>query len=71
MTPAARLTHTRRLLDTPPPAAVPGQTTIPDAALAVMTAAEDDAHPDDTPQQRAHHIARELTRHGWTITPTT
>jgi hypothetical protein len=71
VTPAGRLAATRALLDTPPPAAVPGQTAIPLAALAVLEAAETDAtdlHEDD--HARATRVATYLASSGWTITPT-
>lgn len=44
---------------------------IPDAALAVLAAAYEDAQRHgNTPQQAAARAARELRRAGWTITPT-
>lgn len=44
---------------------------IPDAALAVLAAAyEDAARSGHNPQQAAARAARELRRAGWTITPT-
>ncbi|MFD3535206.1 hypothetical protein [Streptomyces sp. NPDC058664] len=70
MTPARRLATTRALLDTPPPTAIPGQTAIPLAALAVLEAAETDATDlleDD--HARATRVATYLASSGWTITP--
>ena len=70
MTAARRLANTRAQLDTPPTPAVPGQLAIPAAALAVIEAAEQDStarHEDD--HTRAARVSRDLTRHGWTITP--
>lgn len=70
MTPAQRLAGARALLDTPPPATVPGQTAIPLAALAVIDAAEEDATDlleDD--HARAARVATYLASSGWTITP--
>lgn len=70
MTAARRLDHTRALLNTPPPAQVPGQTAIPLAALAVIDAAEEDAttaHEND--HDRATRVATYLASSGWTITP--
>lgn len=70
MTTTARLNAARALLDTPPPAAVPGQLTIPDAALAVIEAALDDADQNgETHRTRARRIAEELHTAGWLTTP--
>lgn len=64
------LDHTRALLNQPPPAQIPGQLAIPDAALALLTAAEEDATTlGETDQQRAHRVATYLASSGWTITP--
>jgi len=64
------LDRTRALLDTPPPTQVPGQLTIPAAAVADIEAAIDDADTlHETPHQRAHRIATYLATSGWTITP--
>ena len=71
MTPAGRLAATRALLDQPTPPAVPGQTAIPLAAIAVLEAAEHDATTHgDNDHARAERITRALTHDGWTITPT-
>ncbi|MFI8962097.1 hypothetical protein ACIGO8_08270 [Streptomyces sp. NPDC053493] len=67
---AARLTAARALLDQPPPAAVPGQIAIPDDALNIIRGTLTDHHLDH-PDTQTDHIARQLTRHGWTITPAT
>lgn len=69
MTAARRLDRTRALLDTPPPASVPGQLAIPDAALAVIEAAIDDAEQNnETGRIRARRVARELAHSGWNFT---
>lgn len=70
MTPAQRLADARTHLNQPPPAAVPGHTAIPLAALADIEAAEQDAttlHEDD--HARATRVATYLATAGWTITP--
>ncbi|MDF2708151.1 MAG: hypothetical protein K0R62_3803 [Nonomuraea muscovyensis] len=70
MTPAGRLAATRALLDQPPAPAVPGQLTIPAAALAVIEAALDDADRlGETGHARAERAALYLASSGWTITP--
>lgn len=70
MTTTARLNATRALLDQPTPTRIRGQLTIPDAALALLTAAEEDATTlGEDDHQRAHRIATYLTSSGWTITP--
>lgn len=70
MTTTARLNATRALLDQPTPARIRGQLTIPAAALALLTAAEQDATTlGETDQQRAHRVATYLASSGWTITP--
>lgn len=70
MTPDQRLAGARAHLDKPPTPAVPGQTAIPLAALAVIDAAEADAttcHEND--HDRATRVATYLASSGWTITP--
>ncbi|MET9957391.1 hypothetical protein ABZ135_38350 [Streptomyces sp. NPDC006339] len=72
MSTVARLNAARALLNTPPDTRLRGQLAIPDAALALLTAAEEDAttlHEND--HQRAERVAAYLTSSGWTITPTT
>lgn len=70
MTTTARLNAARALLDTPTPTRIRGQLTIPDAAIALLTAAEEDATTlGETDQQRAHRVATYLASSGWTITP--
>ncbi|MFD0146189.1 MULTISPECIES: hypothetical protein [unclassified Streptomyces] len=72
-----RLDRARRLLDTPPPAAVPGQLPlIPDAAVAAMAAGLEDYRlttPDhqQTPHGAAERAAEYLASSGWTVTPAT
>lgn len=69
MTPAQRLAGARALLDTPPPAPVPGQLTIPAAALAVIEAALDDSDRLHEPLYlQARRVARDLAREGWNFT---
>lgn len=70
MTAARRLDTTRALLDTPPPTQVPGQLTIPAAAIADIEAALDDADRlGETGHARAERAALYLASSGWTITP--
>ncbi|WP_329424040.1 hypothetical protein [Streptomyces sp. NBC_01268] len=64
------LDRTRALLDQPPTPAVPGQLTIPPAAVADIEAALDDAQPGETTHDHAHRVATYLASSGWTITPT-
>lgn len=70
MTTTARINAARALLDTPAPKRLRGQLAIPDAALALLSAAEEDATTlGETDQQRAHRVATYLATSGWTIIP--
>ncbi|MER5706020.1 hypothetical protein [Streptomyces sp. NPDC002122] len=69
MTAARRLATTRALLDTPEPTPLPGQLTIPAAALAVIEAALDDSDRLREPLYlQARRVARDLAREGWNFT---
>lgn len=70
MTAVRRLDTTRALLHTPPPPQVPGQLTIPAAALAVIEAAEQDATAlGEDDHARTIRTGMYLASSGWTITP--
>ena len=69
MTPAQRLAGARAALDQPSAPAVPGQTAIPLAALAVIEAALEDGYRAREPlDTQARRIARDLARDGWKLT---